>query len=96
MPSREAINNNPWVRIPPLPEMIRLHEAIVAPLQPAPVIALALNTFRNADRTLESGQYAVWVQWDTKAGGGGWIEPKVFVEDVEAFDLPAVGWRKAA
>lgn len=31
---------------------------------------------------LESGQYAVWVQWETKGGSGGWIEPKVFVEDV--------------
>src|SRR5688572_13085971 len=28
--------------------------------------ALAFSTFRNADRALESGQYAVWVQWDTK------------------------------
>jgi hypothetical protein len=24
------------------------------------------------------------VQWETKAGGGGWIEPKLFVEDVAA------------
>ena len=44
--------------------------------------ALAFSTFRNADRVLESGQYAVWVQWDTKAGGGGWIEPKAFHENV--------------
>jgi hypothetical protein len=44
--------------------------------------ALALSTFRNADRALESGQYAFWVQWETKAGGGGWIEPKWFHEDV--------------
>jgi hypothetical protein len=44
--------------------------------------ALALSTFRNADRVLESGQYAVWVQWDTKAGGGGWVEPKAFHENV--------------
>jgi len=46
--------------------------------------ALAFSTFRNGDGALESGQYAVWVQWDTKAGGGGWIEPKLFVEDVVA------------
>lgn len=45
---------------------------------------LAFSTFRNSDNTLESGQYALWVQWETKAGGGGWIEPKVFVEDVES------------
>lgn len=44
--------------------------------------ALAFSTFRNADRELESGQYAFWVQWDTKAGGGGWIEPKWFHENV--------------
>ncbi len=49
---------------------------------------LALNSFRNSDGALESGQYAVWVQWNTKAGGGGWIEPKVFHENVAtAFSL---------
>ncbi|MDX1393231.1 MAG: carbohydrate binding family 9 domain-containing protein [Gemmatimonadota bacterium] len=46
--------------------------------------ALAFSTFRNSDGVLESGQYAVWLQWDTKRGGGGWIEPKVFREDVVA------------
>lgn len=43
---------------------------------------LAFTTLRNDDGSLESGTYAVWVQWDTKAGGGGWIEPKLFIEDV--------------
>ena len=44
--------------------------------------ALAFSTFRNSDDALESGQYAFWVQWDAKAGGGGWIEPKWFRENV--------------
>jgi hypothetical protein len=44
--------------------------------------ALAFSTFRNSDGALESGQYAFWVQWDTKAGGGGWLEPKWFHENV--------------
>jgi hypothetical protein len=44
--------------------------------------ALAFSTFRNADNALESGQYAFWVQWDTKKGGGGWLEPKWFHENV--------------
>jgi uncharacterized NAD-dependent epimerase/dehydratase family protein len=48
-PSREAINNNPWLKIPPLTDLIRLHEEIVAPLRPAPVIAVALNTFDLSD-----------------------------------------------
>jgi hypothetical protein len=43
---------------------------------------LAFSTFRNSDGSLESGQYAVWVQWETKGGYGGWLEPKLFVEDV--------------
>jgi uncharacterized NAD-dependent epimerase/dehydratase family protein len=53
-PSRETINNNPWVRIPPLAELIKLHEAIVAPLRPAPVIAVALNTFDLSDTKARS------------------------------------------
>jgi hypothetical protein len=44
--------------------------------------ALAFTTWRNRDRQVESGQYAFWVQWDTKRGGGGWIEPKWFRENV--------------
>jgi hypothetical protein len=44
--------------------------------------ALAFSTFRNSDHALESGQYAFWVQWDAKAGGGGWVEPKWFHENV--------------
>jgi hypothetical protein len=43
---------------------------------------LAFSTIRNSDGRLESGQYALWLQWETKAGGGGWIEPKLFHEDV--------------
>ncbi len=53
--------------------------------------ALAFSTFRNSDGALESGQYAAWVQWDTKAGGGGWVEPKWFHENVaEAFRIAGV------
>ena len=44
-PSRTAINNFPWVRIPPMTEMIRMHEELVKHVRPAPVIAVALNTF---------------------------------------------------
>ncbi|HEX6315038.1 MAG TPA: DUF5916 domain-containing protein [Gemmatimonadaceae bacterium] len=44
--------------------------------------ALAFQTFRNSDGALESAQWAFWVQWDTKAGGGGWVEPKWFHENV--------------
>ena len=43
-PSRTAINNNPWVPIPPLPQLIAMHEQVLAPLRPSKVIAIALNT----------------------------------------------------
>ncbi len=43
---------------------------------------LAFSTFRNTDGALESGQYALWLEWETKAGGTGWIEPKRFHENV--------------
>jgi hypothetical protein len=45
---------------------------------------IAFSTFRNADGVLETGTYAVWVQWETKSGGGGWLEPKLFRENVAA------------
>jgi uncharacterized NAD-dependent epimerase/dehydratase family protein len=44
-PSRTAINNCEWVAIPPLKDFITLSENAAAPLRPAPVIAVALNTF---------------------------------------------------
>ena len=43
-PSRTAINNNPWVPIPPLPQFIAMHEQMLAPLRFSKVIAVALNT----------------------------------------------------
>jgi uncharacterized NAD-dependent epimerase/dehydratase family protein len=48
-PSRTAINNHGWVKIPPLPEFIDMQERAAAPLRPAPVIAVALNTYDLSD-----------------------------------------------
>jgi uncharacterized NAD-dependent epimerase/dehydratase family protein len=35
----------PWVRIPPLSEMIEIYESAAAPVRPTKVIGIALNTF---------------------------------------------------
>lgn len=55
-PSRTHINNNPWIEIPPLPEMIRMHEMLVQHLRPAPVIAVSLNTY---DLSLRAARAAI-------------------------------------
>lgn len=59
-PSRKAINRCEWVKIPPLVDFIRLSETVAAPLRPAPVIAVALNTYDldddTARRTIETVQ----------------------------------------
>lgn len=53
--------------------------------------ALAFWTYRNDGRVLESGTWAFWVQWDTKSGGGGWLEPKWFRENVaQPFQIAGV------
>jgi uncharacterized NAD-dependent epimerase/dehydratase family protein len=44
-PSRKAINKQEWVKIPPLAELVEMHEYVARPLRPSKVIAIALNTF---------------------------------------------------
>ena len=53
-PSREHIGNNTWVKIPPLPDFIRLHEQVVAHLRPAKTIAVSLNTYDLSDKAAKA------------------------------------------
>lgn len=48
-PSSTEITNNPWVKIPQLAEIIRMHEMVMAPLRPSPVIGVSLNTYDLSD-----------------------------------------------
>jgi uncharacterized NAD-dependent epimerase/dehydratase family protein len=43
-PSRTTFRHNSWLTIPPLREVIALHEAMAAPLRPARTIGVSLNT----------------------------------------------------
>jgi uncharacterized NAD-dependent epimerase/dehydratase family protein len=49
-PSRVHVTNNPWVKLPPISDLIELHEALVRHLRPAPVIAVSLNTYDLSER----------------------------------------------
>jgi uncharacterized NAD-dependent epimerase/dehydratase family protein len=53
-PSRRAIHRYPWVPIPALTDVILLYEQAMRGVRPAPVIALALNTFDLDDHTARS------------------------------------------
>ena len=44
-PTRKAVTHSEWVEIPALPGFIKMHEMLMQSLRPAPVIAVALNTF---------------------------------------------------
>jgi uncharacterized NAD-dependent epimerase/dehydratase family protein len=43
-PTRQTFRHNAWLKIPPLRDVIDLHERIAAPLRPARTIGVSLNT----------------------------------------------------
>ena len=49
-PSRATFRHNAWLRIPPLKDVIALHEAIANPLRPVRTIGVSLNTADLSDR----------------------------------------------
>ena len=48
-PTRQTFRHNSWLKIPPLEEVIDLHERIAAPLRPAKTIGVSLNTVEMSD-----------------------------------------------
>jgi len=53
-PSRKTFRHNDWLPIPPLADVIALHESIAAPLRPARTIGVSLNTADLSDRDARS------------------------------------------
>lgn len=48
--SRKTFRHNPWLEIPPLTDVIALHESIAGPLRPTRTIGVSLNTVDLGDR----------------------------------------------
>jgi uncharacterized NAD-dependent epimerase/dehydratase family protein len=84
-PSRTTIRNNPWLPIPPLAELVRLHETVVAPLRPAPVIAIALNTFDLSDEEARAAIARATEETGLPATDPVRYDPAPIVEAIAAF-----------
>ncbi len=54
MPTRETFRHNPWLKIPPITDVIALHEAMANPLRPVKTIGVSLNTVEMSDRDARS------------------------------------------
>src|SRR5215467_951325 len=48
-PSRRTFRHNDWLPIPPLTDVIRLHEGLAHPLRPVKTIGVSLNTVEMSD-----------------------------------------------
>ena len=49
-PTRKTFRHNAWLPIPPITDVIALHEAIANPLRPVKTIGVSLNTVEMTDR----------------------------------------------
>jgi uncharacterized NAD-dependent epimerase/dehydratase family protein len=86
-PSRTTINNHPWVKIPPLPEFIDMQERAAAPLRPAPVIAVALNTYDLNDAEARSAVECVRNETGLPTTDPVRFDASPIVEAIDAFHL---------
>lgn len=84
-PSRTAINNHAWVKIPPLPDFIVMQERAAAPLRAAPVIAVALNTYDLDDRAARAAVEAVARDTGLPTTDPVRFDPAPIVDAVDAF-----------
>ncbi|MDQ4080481.1 MAG: DUF1611 domain-containing protein [Gemmatimonadota bacterium] len=84
-PSRKHINNNPWLKIPPLKQLIEMHETLVKPLRPAPVIAVSLNTYDLTDRKAKAAIAAVERQTGLPTTDPVRFDPAPIVEAIDRF-----------
>lgn len=85
-PSRRTIHNHPWVALPSLPELVRMHEAAAAPLRPAPVVAIALNTVDLDDEQARAAVERASVETGLPATDPVRFDPSLIVDAIARFD----------
>ena len=84
-PTRTAINRCEWVKIPPLVDFIRMSEAATSALRPAPVIAVALNTFDLDDDAARRAVESVQRETGLPATDPVRLDPAPVVDAIERF-----------
>jgi uncharacterized NAD-dependent epimerase/dehydratase family protein len=84
-PSRTTITNNPWITIPPLAEIIAIHDALTSPLRAAPVIAVCLNTYDLADRDARDAIARASDETGLPATDPVRYDPEPIVQAIDAF-----------
>ena len=84
-PTRTAIRRQEWVPIPSLSDLVRMHEAVAAPLRPAPVIAIALNTFDLSDADARSAIARAEAETGLPATDPVRFDPAPLVDAITAF-----------
>lgn len=84
-PSRTHVTNNPWVKLPPLSDLIELHEALVRHLRPAPVIAVSLNTYDLSDRKAKAAIKAIERETGLPTTDPVRFDPAPVVEAIDRF-----------
>jgi uncharacterized NAD-dependent epimerase/dehydratase family protein len=84
-PSRTTIYNHPWVPLPRLADLVRMHESAAAPLRPAPVVAVALNTFDLDDAAAKAAIAAAECETGLPATDAVRFDPAPIVDAIERF-----------
>jgi uncharacterized NAD-dependent epimerase/dehydratase family protein len=84
-PTRTRVSYNDWVPIPPLEEFIALHETIIRPLRPAPVLGVALNTYDLDDAAAQAAVRDTMVRTGRPATDAVRFDPAPLVDAILAF-----------
>jgi uncharacterized NAD-dependent epimerase/dehydratase family protein len=84
-PSRVHVTNNPWVKLPPLRDLIELHEALVRHLRPAPVIAISLNTYDLSERKAKAAIKSIERETGLPTTDPVRFDPSPVVEAIDGF-----------
>lgn len=75
----------PWLRIPPLSELVRLHEYAAAPVQPSKVLGIALNTYDLSHAEAEAAVARAAAETGLPATDPVRFDPAPLVDAIAAF-----------